>query len=305
MDLTNENRGSVARIVEILVKNHSGVIIIPENPNFDALAAATGLYLTLLKMGKAVTLSCSSTVEADLAAADKIQNNLSVNGNDLVISFPYSEGSIDKIDYNIQGENFNLIITPREGFPKLDKSKIKYSYTGGSFDFIITIDSPSLSSLGQIYQENQKQFQGKDIINIDRHLTNSQYGTVNFVDKTISSVSELVFEIIQNLDVEVDHNIATNLYIGIATSTNNFSSYSVNANTFETLADLLRLGAIKKSFKKPSTPKFPQFTKPQIIEETQPKKTIEEVEKESKTDEKPKTPEEWLKPKIFKSSGLI
>ena len=106
---------------------------------------------------------------------------------------------IDKVDYNIQGENFNLIISPRQGFPKIDPNQVKYSYTGGSFDYLIAIDAPNLNSLGNLYTENEKQFQGKDIINIDRHLTNGYYGTVNYVNKTSSSISELILKLLQNL----------------------------------------------------------------------------------------------------------
>ena len=296
--ISNDSQ-TVARISDIIAKNNAGVIVLPINPSVDALAAATSLYLSLLKMGKTINLVCSSQVSGDLIAVDKVQNNLSVSGDNLVISFPYSDGAIDKVDYNIQGENFNLIITPRPGFSKLDQTLVKYSYSGGNFQFIIVIDSPNLNSLGEIYSNNQNQFQGKDIINIDRHLTNGQYGTVNLVNKTISSISELVFKVIQNLEVEIDKDIATNLYAGIVTSTNNFSSYSVNANTFETIAKLLRMGAVKKAFRKP------QFIQPGKAREMQPVKPIESVEKEPTLEEKPMTPQDWLKPKIFKGGGLI
>ena len=49
--------------------------------------------------------------------------------------------------------------------------------------------------------------------------------------------------------VEIDRDMATNLYAGAAASTNNFTSYSTNADTFEHIATLLRLGAVKKTFK--------------------------------------------------------
>jgi phosphoesterase RecJ-like protein len=95
--------------------------------------------------------------------------------------------------------------------------------------------------------DNQALFQGKNIINIDRHLTNGFYGTVNYVNKTSSSTAELVFKTLQNLSCEIDKDMATNLYVGISSATNNFTSYSVNAETFETIAQLLKLGAVKKN----------------------------------------------------------
>src|SRR3989338_6529004 len=252
---------TLTRLNEILQKGTNGAIILPANPSADAIAAGTALYLSLHKMGKSVNLACSSKVNFNLTASDKIQPQLVTSGDNLVVSFPYSDGAIDKVDYNIQGSNFNLIITPRQGFPKLDPKQVKFGYTGGNFDFVIVIDAPTLNSLGTLYSENEKQFQGKDIVNIDRHLTNSNYGTVNYVNKTSSSISEMVLKLVQMLGVELDRDIATNLYSGIASSTNNFSSYSVTADTFENVAHLLRLGAVKKMLpKQPPARGFPPQT---------------------------------------------
>lgn len=295
----NNNSHSISRISEIINKGKIGVIILPVNPSIDAVAAATSLYLALIKLGKNVTLACETKVDGDLTAVDKIENSLVTGGDNLVISFPYTDGSIDKVDYNIKGNFFNLIITPRPGYPKIDPSQVKYSYAGAAVDFFITIDAPSLTSLGRLYTENENKFTGCDIINIDRHLTNNFFGTVNFVNKTSSSISELVLTIIKNLNIELDRDIATNLYAGITNATNNFTSYSVTADTLENAAQLLRSGAIKKAFKKPAA----KFTFSQPNREINTVKPIEEVEKETQTEQN--TPQDWLKPKIFRGGNLI
>lgn len=324
------NAQTTPRVVEALQKGLTGIIVLPQNPTADAIAAGTALYLSLLKLGKSVNLICSTEVKSDLAGADKFQSNLSVGGDNLVVSFPYTDGSIDKIDYNIQGQFFNLTVTPRPGFPKLNPNQVTFSYAGGSFDFIIAIDLPNLNTIGQVYTENQAQFQGKTIINIDRHLTNGFYGTVNFVNKTSSSTSELVFKIIQALQVEMDKDIATNLYAGVSTATNNFTAYSVNAETFEAVAQLLKAGAVKKAFNKPQQPPMsfgannqgsqtftmpprPQTSAPvaapgtQKTFESRSSGTIDTVEQGSAAQSKEghPTPQDWLKPKIFKGGGLV
>src|SRR3989338_4437050 len=259
--MNNDIQQTLTRFNDIIQKNSNGAIVLPANPSVDAVAAATALYLGLHKLGKSVTLACSSKINPNFTASDKFQSQLSTTGDNLVISFPYSDGAVDKVDYNIQGSNFNLIITPRQGFPKLEPEQVKYNYTGGFLNFVVILDSPTLNSLGALYSENEKQFQGKDIINIDRHLTNSFYGSVNYVNKTSSSISEMVLKLLQNLGVELDRDIATNLYAGIASSTNNFSSYSVTADTFENVAHLLRLGAVKKMLpKQPPARGFPPQT---------------------------------------------
>lgn len=320
--MNNSTNTSLNRIKEIINKGKSGVIIIPKNPTIDAIAASTALYLGLIKIGKNVSLACSSQIQSELIASDKFKNIITTEGDSLMISFPYKEGAIDKIDYNIQGEFFNLIITPRQGYSRLNPNQVRYSYTGGTIDFFIVIDSPTLSNLGEIYTENQNQFTGKDIINIDRHLTNSYFGTVNFIDKTISSISELIIKILKHLDIEFDKDMATNLYVGIVHSTNNFTSYSTNADTFENAAFLLKSGAIKKIIKKPEPPKIisnftisttpPSTIKPSYSPplETQTTTPIEKVETEKQPIQsnfeknQSQNPSEVLKPKIFRG-GLI
>ncbi|MGB9707535.1 MAG: DHH family phosphoesterase [Microgenomates group bacterium] len=319
----DEGQLVVSRIGEIINKGASGVILTPPNSSIDTIAAATALYLALNKMGKNISLACSAKIDnIPLTAADKFQTDINVSGDSLTISFPYIDGSIDRVDYNIQGENFNLIITPRPGYKKLDPSQVKFSYTGGKIDFFIIVDAASLNALGDLYLNNKEKFVGCEIINIDRHLTNNNFGTVNFVKKTAACLSEIIFELIENLKLEVDRDIATNLYAGILAGTNNFTSYSVNAQTLETAAKLLKAGAVKKVISKtnviPSAPNSHPFSfgkptigKPSnIMNSSLPKvnkidtKPLESVEKEV-AKEPQETPQDWLKPKIFRGGGLI
>jgi len=323
---------TLPKLVDVITKGSSGVIVLPSNPSPDAIAASTSLYLALLKVGKNVTIISSSPVKSDLVAADKIQQTLSVGGDNLVVSFPYVDGAIDKIDYHIKGDKFNLVIAPRQGFAKLNPEQVSYSYSGGTFDFLITVDLPNLQAVGSIYTDNQAQFQGKEIINIDRHLTNAFFGTVNFVNKTSSSTSELVYKVLKELQSEIDKDIASNLYAGIAAATNTFTSYSVNAETFETIAQLLKAGAVKKAPQQPmqyrpqtfapapvsmpqqsGAPVVTGMTPPPPVvstkvggNERQQVQTITTVEaQESQSKEGAQSPQDWLKPNIFKGGGLV
>lgn len=294
---------SLSRLKDILNKGKMGAVIIPPNSSIDLIASATSLYLTLVKKGITTSLICATKVEADLFGVEKFQTSPSAPGNNLIITFPYTEGSIDRIDSFIENDKFSLIIVPRPGFKKLDPQNVEFSYGGGSFDFIFIIGAPTLNSLGAIYQNNASLFQGREIINIDRHFTNTNFGTVNLVRKDISSLSELIYQIIKELQLEIDKDIATNLYYGIAAATNNFTSYSTTADTFQTLAELLRAGAVKKIFKKQvNESSLPQQLSP--FRDSKKTKNIEDIEKENQTEET-KTPSEWLKPKIFRGSGLI
>ena len=293
----------LTQIGEIISKKNSGIIALPANPSLDATAAATALYLSLNLNNKTVGLaSDKNDLKYDLVAVNKIQNELVTTGDNLVISFPYIDGSVEKVDYNIQGESFNLVISPRANAAKIDPKKVKFSYIGGNLDFVITIDAPNLNSLGQIYEENKTQFQGKELINIDRHLTNANYGSVNYLHKAASSISEMVFQLLKTNRLPMNKDIASNLYYGIAAATSNFTSYATNADTFATMAELLRLGATKKIYKKPEAarPTSPPQFSGIINREVAQHNTLESVEKEVTQDES-----DWLKPKIFNNSNLI
>ncbi len=367
----NPTENVIPQIIEYIQKGTAGIIVLPANPTTDAVASATSLYLGLTKAGKNITIACSTPVNTEVTASDKIQNTFITKGDNLVISFPYTDGSIDKVDYNIQGSTFNLIITPRQGQPKLDAQKVAYSYTGGKVDFIITVDAPSYNALGQIYQENQAEFDGRPVINIDRHLVNNMFGTVNYVNKTASSTSELVLKLLMSMQIEIDRDMATNMYTGLTAATNYFTSYSVVPGTFEAAAQLLKLGAQKKPPAKPQQtqsnnqsqqaqnqqPKQnqpvrqpapqqqsrQQVNQPQQAQNQQPQPQAQPAQNQPQTNnqpsanqqpeqpqpiahapqqpqqakpqegeepkeisqDQPETPQDWLKPKIFRSGGLL
>ncbi len=319
-----------------LNKLNSFSILIPSKINLDLVAASTSLYLALIKLGKSTSLSCEVKVEENLKGADKFSSTIVNDGENLIISFPYQEGSIDKVDYNINNGSFNLVIVPREGFPKITPNQVSFSYTGNNVDGLIIIGSPTLQSLGSLYTNNKELFTGRELINIDLHFTNNQFGTVNYINKSSASLSEMVFKIIKQLKIEVDKDIATNLYTGILSATKNFTSYSVKPETLEIAAELLKLGAVKRRINtqqqgfKPSTrtqqnslqtntfgslntninkgfntnqPSQPTNslanTQPQT--KTFNQKPIENVEK---TAEKESPPTDWLKPKIFKGGKI-
>lgn len=280
----------IARIVAIVGGRKSFAIALNANPTVDAISAGLALYLALNKLGKAVAIASSASIPPDLqtqlVAADKIQKKLGSEGDSLVISFPYTDGAIDKVTYTIEDGYFNLLVQPKENQTKLDPSQVRYTYAGGKIDAVVTIDAPSPEYLGELYTLQPEEFKNRDIINIDRHLTNTQFGTVNAVGKNFSSTSEIVLKIIQTLAVEITPEMATNLFLGIKEATNNFTAYSVNHQTFENCAYLLKVGAAKRPAK--SAPAAKSFGAP--IAET--------VNDQA-------APPDWLKPKIFKGSNLI
>lgn len=260
-------RGFIESAADIL-------IALGENPTVDSTASALALYLALSAQGKRVALVCpnQTTVEmSHLVGVDKISSTLSggSNGKNLVISFPYEEGSIEKVSYNIEGTDFNLVIEPRENYPIITPEMIRYTFSGGNNDTIITINASQLDALQSIFQNNQGTFSEKPIINIDINPQNTRYGKSNIIDPTASSLSELMTNLLSQLGYQMDADIATNLLAGITKGTQNFSSQNTSAATFESAAICLKNGAQKleaapnfSNYQFPS-PAAGQFPKPQ------------------------------------------
>ncbi|MBI5787333.1 MAG: bifunctional oligoribonuclease/PAP phosphatase NrnA [Candidatus Schekmanbacteria bacterium] len=83
----------------------------------------------------------------------------------------------------------------------------------------------------------------KLVINIDHHATNNAFGQLNYYRPEASSTSELVFELINELPVEITAPIATCIYTGLLTDTGSFHYDNTNVRSFEIAAQLLRYGA--------------------------------------------------------------
>lgn len=237
----------VGKIASLIKEKNSIVIAIPGKATLDSTAAALALYSVLNEMGKSVSVITAELPEEPygLPLEDAIKTRFQAEGDTLMVSIPF-KGGVENVTYNIEDETVNIQIEPVKGADRFKKENVQYSYTGGKPDVIITVYAPTLQSLGSLYEENMQQFQGVETINIDRHFTNSSYGTLNYIDKRSPSMCQMVNDIFRDMRADVSKDTATLLYAGIATATNNFSTHSVNSNTFRAAAFLLDKGAVKR-----------------------------------------------------------
>lgn len=84
---------------------------------------------------------------------------------------------------------------------------------------------------------------GMPVVNIDHHVSNSRFGTVNVIDPDASSTSEMLYRLFGYMGVELTKEMAINLFAGVATDTGRFSFDNTRAETLEIAADLVRNGA--------------------------------------------------------------
>ena len=105
-------------------------------------------------------------------------------------------------------------------------------------DVFLAVDCGAGDRLGSLEERARA---AKVIINIDHHPGNDDFGTHNIVVTDVSSTAELVTRILQDLDVELDKQIATCLYTGLVTDTGRFQYANSSPDTLRLAADLLAL----------------------------------------------------------------
>lgn len=80
-------------------------------------------------------------------------------------------------------------------------------------------------------------------ISIDHHVSNVGFADLNYVDPRAAATAQLVFELLQLMNVEINSQIANALYAGLVQDTGSFKHSNTSSKTFRIAADLLEHGA--------------------------------------------------------------
>ncbi len=84
---------------------------------------------------------------------------------------------------------------------------------------------------------------GKPIINIDHHNSNTMFGAINYVDHDAGSACELVYRVIREAGRDIDPIVASLLYAGIHSDTIGFSLPTTRSSALRAAAALVDCGA--------------------------------------------------------------
>jgi len=241
MDNTN-----IQKLRETLAKNNNFAVVTGENPSLDEMAATLSLYLMLKNADKKAIVACPSEpiVEiSSLVGIDRVQNNLGGEAGDLVVSFPYVEGEIEKVSYTLENGLLNIIVKAAEHGLSFDEKDVKYVRGSGKVDVLFVIGTPKLSALGNLF--DSEKLRDTKIINIDNKPENQGYGDIVLTSNRLSSVSEQIADLALTLGFRIDKDMAQNLLGGIAYATKNFQDPATSPLAFEMAALLLKKGALR------------------------------------------------------------
>ncbi len=294
------------QIGEAIGKNNTIGIITPKNPTLDEMGAGLSLYLALKELGKTVTIATPDNplVEvSSLVGIDKVQTSLSGASGDLVVSFPYEEGEIDKVSYTLENGLLNIVVKAGEKGLSFEDKDVKFTRGGnGVPTLLFTVGVQRLSDVAKLF--DVADLKDTMVINIDNKADNQGFGDIVMVYPMLSSVSEQIANLILSLNFKMNTDIAQNLMYGISFATGNFQNPKTSALAFEMVGLLMRNGAIRVGSLKKDEQKLevdPFFQRPIEQKQAEQKQQPVKNEEAQKKDEK-NPPDDWLAPKIYKGS---
>lgn len=107
-----------------------------------------------------------------------------------------------------------------------------------NYNLIIILDSSSPDRVGKL----QDFLYSKRTIVIDHHITNENFGNLNWVDANFSSTAQMVYKLNRLMDVTYDSKLATINLMGIATDTGFFRYPNTTPEVFKDAYELSLLG---------------------------------------------------------------
>jgi phosphoesterase RecJ-like protein len=111
--------------------------------------------------------------------------------------------------------------------------------TPQKFDVFVALDTSVKNRLGTV---NKAIAAGTTILNIDHHISNENYGDVNFIDASAPATGQILLEFFQHVGARVSAEMATNLFAAISTDTGSFQYAGTNERTFAAASHLISYG---------------------------------------------------------------
>jgi phosphoesterase RecJ-like protein len=111
--------------------------------------------------------------------------------------------------------------------------------TPQQFDVFVALDTSVKNRLGTV---NKAIAPGTTILNIDHHISNENYGDVNFIDASAPATGQILLEFFQHVGARVSAEMATNLFAAISTDTGSFQYAGTNERTFAAASHLIGCG---------------------------------------------------------------
>lgn len=233
---------------KFLINSNHILIILSENPNQDILSSGLGLSHFFNNKNIKTTLAYIDPQENQksinfLESPKDTEITHSISGSrELILSFNTKYNNILEARTERLEDEFRVYITPEQGM--VDSRDFSFLPAKFPYDLIITLGMAERESAGKIHDEVPDLFYEIPTINIDNQSENKQYGQLNIVKITASSISEIVGELLQNIDNEnISKSCADCLLTGIISATHSFQKQNTTPNSMNLASYFIEKGA--------------------------------------------------------------
>ena len=225
------------------IKHHENILILPSSPvDGDSIGSALAVYSLLQSLGKNATVVLTSEIPdiyRFMPNIDSVQKTAKLY-SDFMITIDLKNQKLENLKHEIVDNKVNIIVTPEQG--SFSSEQVTFPEPKKYFDLLITVDCADLTQLGSFYKQNYTVFSDIPSINIDHHISNKNFGSLNLVDTEVSSTTQLLFNWFKSMNAQIDEDIATLLLAGIITDTGSFQNANTTPQSFDAAAELIDLG---------------------------------------------------------------
>lgn len=233
------------QIQKLCTESQHILVVFTATGGLDALVSALALKLWLEKNNKFVDVVTDIVTASKqlhwLPGARDIKPKLT-GLQKLIIKVDVKHAPLQTLSYDVKGEQLSIYLTPAQG--TLSKNDLRTAQSSFKYDLILTLKTPDLPALGEMYHNNQDLFYRVPIINLDCEAHNERFGQVNVVETTATSVSEVVLELLKKIaEPEITPAMAECLLTGLVHTTKSFTTATVTPHTLKLAGELINRGA--------------------------------------------------------------
>ena len=108
-------------------------------------------------------------------------------------------------------------------------------------DAVFTFDCATTARFGE--KRDLVENAGVPVVNVDHHVSNSAYGSLNIIEPDASASGQVVYRLLRALEAPIPPEAATNLYAALLTDTGGFRHENTTEAALRLGAELVHLGA--------------------------------------------------------------
>ncbi|MFH0987991.1 MAG: hypothetical protein V1763_01310 [Parcubacteria group bacterium] len=229
---------------QLIQRSKTPLIVFPQNHNVDAIVAGLALSRLIKKIGQPATVVCQNfqlpTNLSFLTATEEIKSQAE-DFKKFIININLPTNDAPTIEHIVNGNRVEIHIAPTQhelSEEHFDSVARRYKH-----DLVIALNASTMETLGDLYETHPDFFFQTPIINFDHSIENEHYGHLNIVNIAATSVSEIIFELIEQLDANLmDETMATYLLTGMIDKTRSFKIPTVTPKTLNIAGRLIAAG---------------------------------------------------------------